>query len=287
MHVPLAVLHGKTDGPCLFVTAAVHGDELNGTEIARRLIDHVDPKRLRGTLLVLPVVNVLGFIHGTRYLPDRRDLNRCFPGSKDGSLAAQLAHLVSVEVLARATHGIDLHGGSNHRTNLPQARGDLGDPAARAMCLAFGAPVTMDAKLRSGSLRAQAGKRGIPTLVYEAGEPLRFEELSVKRGFEGVLRVMAHLDMLDEADAAPPAETLVSEKSYWIRASRSGIARLVVEAGSRVEARQVVAEIGDTFGKRICDARARGAGLVIGHSLNPVVNRGDALVHVASLVEEA
>ena len=282
VHLPVAVLHGRKEGPRLFVTAGIHGDELNGTEIARALLQKIDVTKLAGTLLVLPVVNVVGFIHGSRYLPDRRDLNRQFPGSTKGSLASQLANLVMREVVARCTHGIDLHGGTHHRTNLPQARGDMGNTASRTLCEAFGAPIALHAKHRSGSLRWAASREGIPVVVYEGGEPHRFEERAIAVGLNGTLRVMRHLGMRKTAPKRRQPQ-LVSLKSSWMRASVSGIARLRVTAGDRVEKKQVLAEIGNALGQRQSIERASKAGVVIGHTLNPIVSRGDAMVHIATV----
>lgn len=282
VQLPVAVLHGAKPGPRLFVTAAVHGDEVNGTEIARLLIDGTLPHLIAGTLIVLPIVNVLGFIQGDRYLPDRRDLNRMFPGSAQGSLASQLANLVMKEVVRRSTHGVDLHGGSMHRTNLPQIRADLRMEGVPALCEAFGAPLSMHAKQRAGSLRSAAGREGVPVLVYEAGEPMRFERDAIREGLDGVKRLMHHLGMLTQS---PPITrpSIVSEESHWVRAARSGIARIFVDPGDEVAKGSLLAEIGDAFGKRASIAKARSAGIVIGRTLNPIVSRGDALIHIASV----
>ena len=281
VQLPVAVLHGVSPGPTLFVTAAVHGDELNGTEVARLLIHDVRPEVLSGTLIVLPIVNVIGFIQGDRYLPDRRDLNRHFPGSARGSLASQLAYLVTKEVVSRSTHGIDLHGGSLHRTNYPQVRGDLRKPAVEALGAAFGAPVLLHAPHRGGSLRSAAAKAGIPVVVYEAGEPMRMEHDAIRVGLDGVKRVLGQLGMIEDPPAT--AGSLVCRESTWHRAPQSGIARIFVRPGERVQRGTFLAEIGDAFGIRAAVAKSRVDGVVVGLSRNPVVSRGDAIVHVAEV----
>ena len=202
LHLPLTILNGVRPGPRLWLSAAVHGDELNGVEVIRQVLEHVDPGRLSGVVRAVPVVNVFGFIQQSRYLPDRRDLNRSFPGSRTGSLAGRIAHLFMQEVVSRSSHGIDLHPASLERTNSPQTRTNLDDPAARRMALAFGAPVALHANLRDGSLRAAAAKRGIPIVLYEAGAPQRFDDDAIEVGVRGVLAVMHDLGMLPD-DPSP------------------------------------------------------------------------------------
>ncbi|MDH3452714.1 MAG: succinylglutamate desuccinylase/aspartoacylase family protein, partial [Gammaproteobacteria bacterium] len=177
MTMPAHVVRGKRDGPRLFVSAAVHGDELNGVEIIRRLLNLRTLRRLRGTLIAIPMVNVYGVIHHSRYLPDRRDLNRSFPGSERGSLASRVADLFMTEIVANCTHGIDLHTGAVHRANLPQIRGNLEDPETERLAKLFGVPVLINSRVRDGSLRQSAADCGVPMLLYEAGEALRFDEL--------------------------------------------------------------------------------------------------------------
>ena len=195
--LPVHVLHGREDGPTVWVSAAIHGDEVAGVEIVRRVLERLQPTHLRGTLLAVPIVNVLGVMAGDRYLPDRRDLNRSFPGSARGSLASRIAHLMMTEVIGRCTVGIDLHTGADRRSNLPQIRCDLEDPQTRALAEAFGAPVLFHARLRDGSLRAAARETGARVLLYEAGEAWRFDEYAIAPGVDGVLRVLAALDMVD------------------------------------------------------------------------------------------
>jgi uncharacterized protein len=236
VEMPVWVINGKRAGPRLFISAAIHGDELNGIEIIRRIRER--PLRgLRGTLLLVPVVNVFGLLHHSRYLPDRRDLNRSFPGSEHGSLAARLAQLFMSEIVERCTHGIDLHTGTVHRSNLPQVRAQLDDPATRELALAFGAPVVLDSRLRDGSLREAAADRGIPTLIYEAGEALRFDEVGIRVGVAGILEVMRHLGMLPRRPrrTASPAP-VIAQGSYWLRAPEGGILRSASRLGQHVGA---------------------------------------------------
>jgi predicted deacylase len=282
LNLPIMVLNGQQPGPRLWLSAVVHGDELNGLEIIRRVLEQVRPRRLAGMLLAVPVVNVFGMVTETRYLPDRRDLNRSFPGSPKGSLAAQLADLFMTNVAAACDMGIDLHTGSDHRFNLPQIRGDLEDPTALRLAHAFGAPVSVHSPLRDGSLREACRRRGIPVVVYEGGEADRFNETAINAGVEGVLRVLADLGM--RTDSAPPsAATTVVRHTHWVRARRTGILRSPVRAGQRVARGDVLGIIADAVGDSRATMKAPFDAVVIGHTQHPLVNRGDALWHLADL----
>lgn len=286
MAMPVQVLHGTRPGPRLFVSAAMHGDEINGVEIISRLLQRLPFKRLRGTLIAVPVVNVYGFIHQSRYLPDRRDLNRFFPGSEKGSLASRTAWRLMQEIVARCTHGIDLHTGSNHRSNLPQIRADMTNSETRRLAQTFGAPVALNASVRDGSLREAAGSRGIPMLLYEAGEALRFDELSIRVGVRGILAVMRTIGMLPASRRqSAPAEPLLAHSSTWVRAPSSGILRTPIALGRQVTAKQVLGRIGDPFGEATVKVTAPADGLVIGRLNLPLVYQGDALFHIARFDE--
>lgn len=308
--LPVRVLHGREPGPTVWVNAAIHGDEVLGVEVIREALATLSPKTLRGTLLAVPVVNVLGFMTGDRYLPDRRDLNRSFPGSARGSLASRIAHLFMTEVVRKCDVGLDLHTAADRRTNLPQIRADLDDPRTRELAEAFGAPVMLHAKLRDGSLRQAARDAGATVLLYEAGEALRFDPGPIRTGVAGVRRVLASLGMIDResvdhpedvvpegsaGDAEPPPaleETGVPEagpvapvaarSSGWVRARGTGILLLDVRLGQYVSAGERLGGLSDTFGRRVRLVHADRDGIVIGMTRAPIVNAGDALVHIAT-----
>jgi predicted deacylase len=272
MTMPVQVVHGSRPGPHLFVTAAVHGDEINGVEIIHRLLQRLSPRRLRGAVLAVPVVNVYGFINHSRYLPDRRDLNRFFPGSETGSLASRVAELLIQEVVRHCTHGIDLHTGSNHRSNLPQIRACLDQPETTRLARAFGAPVILNANLRDGSLRQAALERGIPMLLYEAGEALRFDEVAIRAGVKGILAVMRTIGMLSARRSAKTSvEPLIARSSSWVRAPISGILRIRGSLGNKVEKQTVLGTIGDPFGERESEVCAPSSGIIIGRLNLPLV----------------
>ncbi len=285
-HTPMTlnvqVIHGAQPGPTLFVSGVVHGDEVIGLEIIRRLLRAPVLSALRGTLLAAPLVNVIGFLGRSRYLPDRRDLNRCFPGSPGGPLGDRLAWLFSQEIIARADVGIDIHSASNHRENLPQIRVDSLADEPRRLATAFGAPVVLHASLRDGSLRAAARDAGKTVLLYEAGEALRFDEPSVRIGVSGVLSVMAALDMIPaESEFASAYAPVIVTRSFWERSPEGGIFRAAKRLGDGVEAGEELGFVADPVGDAERPVTARRAGLIIGRSVLPVVNRGDALFHIA------
>ena len=280
--LPVEVVCGRKPGPRLFVCAAVHGDEIAGVEIIRRVLARKGLNRLRGTLIAVPVVNLYGFVGLSRYLPDRRDLNRSFPGSPHGSVAARLANLFLSEIVANATHGIDLHTGAVHRSNLPQVRACLDDPETARLATAFGVLVVIDANLRDGSLRQAVLERKLPMLLYEGGEALRFEEGPIQAGARGVLRVMRHLGMLPVSRARDGVKPFIARSSHWLRAPDSGMLRGRVELGVAVKPGDRLGTISDPLGAEESHLVAEKAGLVIGRNELPLVNEGDALFHIAA-----
>jgi hypothetical protein len=270
------------------VTAALHGDEINGVEIIRRLLQHRGLNHLHGTLLAVPVVNVYGYIRQSRYLPDRRDLNRSFPGSDRGSLTARVAATLTNDVLAGSTHGIDLHTGALHRENLPQVRAALNAcEAMHGLARSFGTPVILDAELRPGSLRAAAAERGIPVLVYEAGEALRFDEFAVRAGLRGVLGVMRHLGMIRgrAGDRAIPRGPVIAHSTLWVRAPESGVLLSTTPLGAHVNAGDTLGILADPLRSADEPVVAPVAGIVIGRTNLPLVTEGEALYHIARFGE--
>jgi len=278
--MPAQVVHGRSDGPVVFVCAAVHGDEIKGAEIIRRLLRMPLLKRLKGTLIAVPIVNVFGFHNRSRYLPDRRDLNRSFPGSESGSLAARLAHVFMNEVVARADIGIDLHTAAVHRENLPQIRADLNDPILVRLADAFAAPVSLHSASPDGSLRGAAAAVGVPVMVYEAGEALRFDEASIRVGLHGVVNVLRRLGMVPPVKARPAKPAAVLRSSTWVRADQSGIVRTLVKIGSAVEKGDTLALIADPFGEKEDSVVAPASGVIIGRVTLPLVYEGEALFHI-------
>jgi len=281
LKMPVQVINGKYPGPTLFVSAAIHGDEINGVEIIRRLLAQKNLQQLRGCLIAVPVVNVHGFLTHSRYLPDRRDLNRSFPGSPKGSVASRLAYKFAEQIIAVADYGIDIHTGAMHRTNLPQIRANLDDERTRELAQVFNVPVLINAAVRDGSLRAYASEKGIPTLLYEAGEALRFNEVAIRAGLRGVTNVMRKLGMLPAKPSANTIEPLTATSTGWVRASGSGIVRSKIKLGQRVKMGEALFTISDPFGETEFSVTAPFGGIIIGKSNLPLAHEGDALFHIA------
>lgn len=283
LSMPVQVICGRRPGPVMFVSAAIHGDELNGVEIIHRLLKRKELSSIRGTLLAVPIVNVHGFLNQSRYLPDRRDLNRSFPGSAKGSIAARLANLFYTQIVSKAEYGIDLHTGALNRSNLPQIRGNLDDAVTLELAKAFGVPVIVNANIRDDSLRDCAAQIGMPVLIYEAGEALRFDELSIRGGLRGILNVMRTIGMLPaRRHPTKQMSPVLARSTSWARAPASGIVTTRVKLGSSVSKGQVLAKISDPLGDAEEKLISPFDGIVIGRSNLPLAHEGDALFNVAA-----
>jgi predicted deacylase len=279
--LPVHVVHGEDQGPVIFLSGAIHGDEIQGVEIIRRILGHPALMKLRGTVLAVPIVNSFGFLNHTRYMPDRRDLNRCFPGSDRGSLASQVADIFFREVVLRCRYGIDFHTAALHRTNLPQVRLAPDEPDLLSMAKAFAPPVILVSRLREKSLRLAAGEAGVKVLLYEGGEALRFEEASIDAAVKGTLRAMAHIGMIDPVPGKLAPPTVFSDASAWVRAPESGILHTTRRIGDRVGKREVVGVVADPLGSSSLPLVSDEDGIIVGRTNLPIVNRGDAVFHIA------
>jgi predicted deacylase len=287
--LPVHVLHGTRPGPRMFLSAAIHGDELNGVEIIRRVLRTLQPANIGGTLLCVPVVNAFGFLSRSRYLPDRRDLNRSFPGSTNGSLAARLANLFLNEVVLRCQFGIDLHTAAVHRVNLPQIRADFASrPRCRELSEAFGAQVVLESPERGGSLRKAARDAGVDVLVYEGGEGLRFDEFAIKAGVDGIANVMLKVGMLELPEGVDPAThnpdarpPIFTNMSKWVRAPDGGVFRTARQIGNAVGVGEVIGWVANPYEDTQVEVKAPVRGIIVGRTTLPIVNMGDALFHIA------
>lgn len=281
--LPIHVISGSEEGPSLCITAAIHGDEINGVEIIRRLLKKKGLKQIHGSVIAIPIVNVYGFLYQERNLMDKRDLNRSFPGSSKGSLASILAQIISKQILSQSTHAIDLHTGSNHRFNLPQIRANLDMPGIEDLARAFNVPVILHSTFRDGSMREYANEQGIPILVYEGGESLRFDEFSIRTGINGILSVMGALGMIKLSKyGIKKCTPTVSRNSYWIRAPISGILRHIKKAGNKVTKDEVIAIIANPASTEEYKLKSPISGIIIGENKLPLVHSGQALFHIAS-----
>lgn len=281
MNMPIQVIRSKKPGPIVFISAAIHGDELNGVEIIRRMMSK-PPTLTCGSLVLVPMVNMFGVLNQSRYMPDRRDLNRSFPGSEKGSLASRMAHLFLTEVVNKCDYGIDLHTGAIHRSNFPQIRANLKDSETLELAKSFGVPVLLNSELRDGSLRQVASEEGTKILLYEAGEALRFDELSIRAGLKGIVNVLSHLGMIRKRKSKKVNEPFIAYKSTWVRASASGIVRDLKHLGDRVKKGDILAEIGDPFGMIADKVTAVRGGIIIGKQNIPLIQEGEAMFNIAS-----
>ncbi|MBK9448662.1 MAG: succinylglutamate desuccinylase/aspartoacylase family protein [Bacteroidetes bacterium] len=280
IHLPVYVFRGPIDGPVLLLTSSLHGDEVNGTETLRRMIRNGSLMPEVGTVIAMPVVNVYGFLHQSRALPDGKDLNRSFPGNQGGSLARRMAYILLNEVVVHADFGIDLHTGGARRTNFPQVRCDFEREESLQLAHAFGAPFVLNSKEIPGSFRRSATNAGKTIIVFEGGESQRFDERSINEAMDGIHRVMSHLSMVERR--IPHRESLVLRRSTWIRAKISGMFVPFVQAGDGVIEGQVMAHVGDPFGETVLEVKAPIDGYIIGLNNQPVINAGDALIHIGT-----
>ena len=276
---PVLVANGVAPGPTLCLTAAVHGDELNGIEMIRRVFHNIDPTKLSGALIGVPIVNVQGFRRGSRYLPDRRDLNRYFPGNPNGSAAARIAHALFNDVIVHCDALVDLHTGSFERTNLPQIRADLRNPDVVTLTHGFGAMVVLHSKPTVGTLRYAATMAGIPAVTVEAGGPSQLELAEVKHGVKGLETLLNTLDMTRRMRLWGDPEPIYY-KSTWVRADNGGILLSDVSLGSSVRKGDLLGSITDPMSNARTELRSPYAGRVIGMARNQVVMPGFAAFHL-------
>lgn len=278
--LPVHVFRSEVDGPTLLLTGGLHGDELNGIEIIRRMIanDQLIPQK--GSVIAIPLVNVYGFIQNVRGLPDGKDINRSFPGIKGGSLARLLAYTLMNEIVPQIDYGIDFHTGGSARSNYPQIRCTLDIEKNKELAQAFRAPFVVHSSLIEKSFRKAANKKGKHVLVYEAGESTRFYELGIREGINGTLRLMKYLEMKEEAPE-PLQQTEVYRKTTWVRAKYAGLFRPKIKLGDKVEQRQILGYITDPYGNEQFKFVCPHDGRVIGLNFAPVVHKGDALLHLA------
>ena len=288
VHMPIHILHGRRKGPTLVICAAMHGDEVNGIAIIQRLLALSLLKKLSGTLIMVPVVNIFGLIQSSRNLPDKRDLTGSFPGSNTGSYAARLAHLFSTEILAHATHCIDLHTGEPHRYRLPHIQTNLDHAVTQEMAECFGAPLAIHTSSKRGLLWQMGDEGFIPTLIYEGGEALRLDELTVRTGVKGIVRIMRYLGMIKDSKAKKPQniQPLIARQIEEVWAPGSGLCRLHKRVGSHVQEGEVIGDISDPFGTvQSYQIKAPTQGLITSYNYLPLVNEGEPVFEIAKYTQ--
>lgn len=277
--IPVFVSRSKEDGPVLLLLAGLHGDEINGIEIIRRILTKGFNKPLIGTVICVPIMNIYGFLNYSRDLPDGKDVNRSFPGSKTGSLASRVAHHLMTEIIPLIDYGIDFHTGGASRANYPQIRCLLDDSINKELAIAFGPPYILNSIYRPNSLRRESAMLGKRIIVYEAGESMRFDRDAIRLGVKGVKRVMQYLGMSYDV-SAPENEPEILLKATWLRARYSGLFHYFIQNGKKIQKNQLIGAITDPFGDFYSQIKAPVSGYIISVNNNPVVNQGDALMHI-------
>lgn len=284
---PVLVVNGSKPGPTLCLAAAVHGDELNGIEIVRRVVHDIDPDKLTGVVIGVPIVNVQGFRRGSRYLPDRRDLNRYFPGNPQGSAAARVAHSFFSKIVLYCDGLVDVHTGSLSRANLPQIRADLRDPEVLSLTQGFGSMVILHSEPSEGMLRYAATRSGVPTVTLEAGGPHILEPAEVKRGVKGIESLLTSLGMVRKTWPFGGEPEPIYYSSTWVRSNNGGILLSSVSLGSTVREGDVLGTITDPMNNVRIELLSPHSGRIIGMSRNQVVMPGDAAFHIGIEAEDA
>ena len=287
LKIPVIIERSKIDGPTVLLSACLHGDEINGTEIVRQIIRKKINKPKRGTIICIPIINIFGFINQTREFPDKRDLNRVFPGSKNGSLASRFAHFLVTEIIPKVDYAIDFHAGGASRFNAPQIRIVPNNPELKELAAVFNAPFTLFSKNITGSFRNTSTKLGVKMLLFEGGKSLDLNEMVTQEGIEGTMRFLKHLDMLNPKRELNVfcEKTIFIEKSNWIRANFSGMFHGLVKIGSFVKKGEVLAMISDPYGKVEHKLRAPNDGYIINVNDAPIVYQGDAVFHISTKLE--
>lgn len=279
IEIPVFIFNGKEDGPTVLFLAGMHGDEINGIEVVRRLIKRKDvQKPLRGCIVAIPVLNIISFLAGTRDLPDGRDLNRCFPGGKNGSLGSRIAYDLMETIIPQIDFGVDFHTGGAKISNFPQIRCVFDDHKNVALGKIFAPPMVVNSPFRESTLRKEAANLGKHILVFEGGESHRFDYESVKEGLDGCIRMLHHYKMIKAH--ATNKKAVVLKKSSWVRAKSSGLFHTTKKSGGAVKKGEVIGMICDPYGEVEHELHSPHDGYIVGVNNQPVVNQGDALIHV-------
>jgi predicted deacylase len=279
MEIPVHVYRALNDGPVVMLSAGMHGDETNGIEIIRQLLrSGFFSKLKKGSVLAMPIINIISFLNHSRDLPDGKDLNRCFPGSQSGSLGSRIAYDIMKDIVPQIDLGVDFHTGGARINNYPQVRCLLKDNRNMELAKMFGAPFILNSGYREKSFRHEASKLGKSVLVYEAGESMRFNEKAITEGVNGCLRLMRNLGMIDVE--LEEGETKILNDTTWVRATVSGMFRTTKKYGSFIKKHEVIGSISDPYGEMEVSLVAPDSGYIIGINNQPVINEGDALIHI-------
>ena len=284
--LPIFIRSSPIEGPVVLISGGVHGDEINGIATAKKLLEAFDRELelIRGAVIVIPLVNIYGFLSNSRTFPDGRDLNRSFPGSKKGSLASRIAHILSEEILPWIDFGIDFHTGGRMISNHPQIRVDFKDKVGVELAKSFGTHYVVHSKHIDKSFRKTAYKGKKHLLVYEGGESMRLDPYAIEEGISGTKRLLHHLEMIHAPQV--PQTTLILKDSTWIRAKASGIFSCIAQLGDFVRKGELLATISDPYGKIEFTVKAPNSGYIINVNDAPIVYQGDAIYHISTQISD-
>ncbi len=279
IELPVHVYRAGQEGPVLLLTGGMHGDEINGVEIIRRMIEQKLIIPEAGSVIAVPLINIFGFIHRERDMPDGKDINRSFPGSKSGSLARLIAHTLMKQIFPQIDYGVDFHTGGDARINFPQIRCKLNVAKNRELAEAFSPPIIVNSSFVNHSFRQAAQKKGKQVLVFESGEANRLYEPGIIAAIDGTLRLMKYLGMRSTAPTGEKPQ--IFNKSSWVRAASAGMFHSGLSLGERVAKKDILGFISDPYGKERITIKSPRAGFLMGINKASVVHKGDALVHIA------
>lgn len=282
IEIQLQVRRGLKDGPVVFITAALHGDEINGCGAVRQFIQDDELRLLKGTLILIPVLNVPAFDRHSRYLPDRRDLNRSFPGTPDGSLASRMAHTIFSDLVLQCDYGIDLHTAAVRRTNYPTVRADLTNPEVRKLAEAFGAEIMINSQGPKKSFRRECCRAGCPTITMEGGEVWKVEPGIVETAVRGINNVLTNLGMVEKETEQPPYQIII-EKSKWVRAEHGGFLEFHIQPGELLRKGQPLATNTTILGESLGTILAPFDSVVMGMTSLPAVSPGEPICNLGKL----
>ena len=284
VEIPIIIERSIDPGPTVLLIAGIHGDEINGVEVVRQLIAKQINKPKKGTIICIPILNIFGFLNANRTFPDGRDLNRVFPGRKSGSLASRVAFHFTQNILPHVDYCLDFHTGGSTRYNAPQVRIMPDNSDLLVLAKVFGPPFIVMSKNLKNSLRATCFKLGIPSILFEGGKSLSSDKHVVKKGVDGVKRVLTKLEMLNENFISEKAltDSIIVEKSKWLRANKSGLLHVKIDCGKLVEKDEFLATITDPYGTMRFIVRAPNAGYIINVNHSPIVHQGDAIFHIST-----
>ncbi len=288
-YMPIKIVHGKEKGPCLLVFSAVKGDELNGLSIINQLMESEQLKKIRGTIITVPVLNIFGLVSPARAFSRDTSLELCFPGEEHGSYGERLAYLFTQEILSKVDYCLELQTGSLNHDILPQIYCNLDNLEGKRLAQQFGAPVITNVSISNNSLRKTTELMNIPLLVYQAGEAMRFNQPAIDLGLSGIHNIMQALDMIDKnenEEASSGYSSIFSQDQDWIRAHRSGVFLTDVELGQMIKNGEKIGRISDPFSADTGETvKAAQDGVVVGINRHPLIHEGQTIIKVASFID--